>query len=86
MKMGHRSHKISLTDLLHAEVFNPNHDLLGEVSDVVVDAEEGLVVYVYLGLEQADRYITVPWSAFEVGDDQRLVLDVSNETLLAIKH
>lgn len=75
--------RISASELLKAKVYNREDVLLGQVDDVVVDAEEGVIIYIYLSVESAERVITVPWSAFEVTTGRDLMLDVSVDSLKA---
>ena len=86
MRTGTQSKRISATELLQASVYNRDHQLLGQVQDVVVDSDEGLVIYIYMVLEGVERVITVPWSAFEVTADHGLLLDVSAKSLKAAFH
>lgn len=86
MHMETQSKRISATELLRADVYNRDQQILGQVQDVVVDADEGLIIYIYLCLEGVERVITVPWSAFEVSADHSLVLDVSVKSLQAASH
>ena len=78
--------RLSATELLHTRVYNHHRELLGEVDDVILDADEGVIIYIYLSVEENQQAVTIPWSAFELAADRSLLLDVSVTRLKEALH
>jgi len=82
-------------DLLGVNVYNPAHESLGEIEDLVIDPSKGSIRYAVLSfggfLGMGDKLFAVPWddlklvskgttSAGTINEDH-YVLDVSKEAL-----
>jgi sporulation protein YlmC with PRC-barrel domain len=82
---------LKISDVIGQNVENPQGDNLGEISDVVVDPNDGSVVYAvleaggFLGL--GDKFFAIPWRAFQtVADDDKgeidkLILNVDKDRM-----
>ena len=74
------------TSIIGSAVANEKGETIGKVKDLVVDLERGEVGYVVIEMSAAQgeaRNLPVPLRALKKGDDQKLVLNVS-ENVLAI--
>lgn len=74
------------TSIIGSVVANEKGETIGKVKDLVVDLERGEVGYVVIEMSAAQgeaRNLPVPLRALKKGDDQKLVLNVS-ENVLAI--
>jgi len=65
---------LKISDVIGQNVENPQGDNLGEINDVVVDPNDGSVVYAVLAaggfLGLGDKFFAIPWRAFQaVADD-----------------
>ena len=78
------------SDIMNADVENPQGEDLGKIADVVIDPVDGSIVYAVLSaggfLGLGEKYFAVPWSAFQAEADQeaeieRLIVDVNKEKL-----
>jgi len=79
------------SQVIGANIYNMKEESVGEISDVVMDANTGKIAYAavtyggFLGI--GDKMFAVPWEAFQVkaeqddADDYHLCLDVSQEKL-----
>jgi sporulation protein YlmC with PRC-barrel domain len=74
------------TSIIGSAVANEKGETIGKVKDLVVDLERGEVGYVVIEMSAAqgeERNLPVPLRALKKGDDQKLVLNVS-ESVLAV--
>jgi sporulation protein YlmC with PRC-barrel domain len=78
------------SDIMDADVKNPQGEDLGKISDVVIDPVDGNIVYAVLAaggfLGLGEKYFAVPWTAFQPqvdqeGEIEQLTLDVNKEKL-----
>jgi sporulation protein YlmC with PRC-barrel domain len=67
---------LKISDVIGQNVENPQGDNLGEINDVVVDPNDGSIVYAvleaggFLGL--GEKFFAIPWRAFQtVADDDK---------------
>jgi sporulation protein YlmC with PRC-barrel domain len=68
------------------DVRNPANENLGDIQDVVLDQEPGIVAYAVLSfggfLGMGDKYFAVPWAALKITEDRKaFTLDVAKERL-----
>jgi sporulation protein YlmC with PRC-barrel domain len=82
---------VRVSQLMGANIQNPQEESVGEISDLVIDAANGKVRYAavtYGGvLGIGNKLFAVPWEAFRCvqdpddADEYRLVLNVNQKTL-----
>ncbi|MGH7223274.1 MAG: PRC-barrel domain-containing protein [Gemmataceae bacterium] len=79
--------RMSLKSLTGLAVQNPRGDKLGELTDVVIDAGGGRIVYVVLSvggvLGMGEKLFAVPWHVLRVdtGHEPHVLLDASIDRL-----
>lgn len=72
------------TSIIGSAVANEKGETIGKVKDLVVDLERGEVGYVVIEMSAAQgeaRNLPVPLRALRKGEDQKLVLNVSEKVL-----
>lgn len=77
---------LSSSTLTHDAVYNRNGEKLGDLKDLMIDTENGRVVYAVLSfggfLGVGDKLFAIPLDAFEVNTTrEHLMLDVTKERL-----
>jgi sporulation protein YlmC with PRC-barrel domain len=77
---------LSSSTLTHDSVYNRTGEKLGDIKDLMIDTENGRVVYAVLSfgglLGVGDKLFAIPMDAFEVNTTQeRLMLDVTKDRL-----
>jgi sporulation protein YlmC with PRC-barrel domain len=77
---------LSSSTLTHDAVYNRRGEKLGDIKDLMIDTENGRVVYAVLSfggfLGVGDKLFAVPLDAFEVNTTkEHLTLDVTKERL-----
>jgi sporulation protein YlmC with PRC-barrel domain len=77
---------IRVTKLLDANVRNTKGEKIGEIEDLVIDREEGVVAYGVLSfggfLGIGEKYFAIPFQSVKRSDDDKfVVLDASKEQL-----
>lgn len=90
-----RGSHFRVSQIIGTNIYNTKDESVGEVKDVVLDANTGRIGYAavtyggFLGI--GDKMFAVPWEAFQVKtdkndrDDYHLCLDVSQEKLEGAK-
>lgn len=73
---------VSATMLMGRSVINREHEKLGKLNELMIDANTGHLTYAVLSFN-GSRY-AVPWRAFELADgESKLILDVDKDKLKA---
>ena len=77
---------LSAPTLVGAGVRNPQDESLGDLKDVMIDADSGKIAYGVLSfggvLGVGNKLFAIPWDAFRVDSEkERLVLDVPKNRL-----
>ena len=77
---------LSASTLTHDSVYNTKNEKLGDIKDLMIDTENGRVVYAVLSfgglLGVGDKLFAIPMDAFHVDTThERLTLDVTKERL-----
>jgi sporulation protein YlmC with PRC-barrel domain len=77
---------IRVTKLLDANVRNAKGEKIGEIEDLVIDRDEGVVAYGVLSfggfLGIGEKYFAIPFQSIKRSDDDKfVVLDVSKDQL-----
>lgn len=77
---------IRVTKLLDANVRNTKGEKIGEIEDLVIDREEGVVAYAVLSfggfLGIGEKYFAIPFQSVKRNEDEKFViLDASKEQL-----
>ena len=74
------------SDVLGMNVINVQKETIGEIEDLVIDPQSGMIRYAvvsvggFLGINE--RYVAVPWSAFNYDSNaKKLVLDVDKKRI-----
>lgn len=76
---------ISTRDILDRDVYDLEHKSIGVVSDVVFEANNGMVAYVSITLQNKRRLI-VPFEAILIDpNDGQIQLKMFSESILALK-
>ena len=85
--MDNYLHVLSATTILNNKVMNPEEEELGTVKELMIDPNEGRIVYAvlslggYLGLVD-DKLFPVPWEALNFDVDKcAFILDADTEKL-----
>jgi sporulation protein YlmC with PRC-barrel domain len=87
--MSGSNKRVDLAAVARREVVDRAGQPLGRIDSLYVDMDEGRLEYVALSLTSESpagrRDVVIPWSQFGVaGDGDRLVLDISRETLESV--
>lgn len=79
-------HVLPATSMIGSKVVNPAGELLGTLKELVLDLEEGQIVYAVLSfggfIGMGDKLFAIPWEAFILNaKDRTFILDVEKEVL-----
>jgi sporulation protein YlmC with PRC-barrel domain len=74
------------TTLIGSKVVNPAGEPLGTLKELVIDLDEGQIVYAVLSfggfMGMGDKLFAIPWEAFMLNTkDRTFILDVKKEVL-----
>jgi len=74
------------TSMIGSKVVNPAGDQLGTLKELVIDLEEGQIMYAVLSfggfMGMSDKLFAMPWEAFMLNaKDHTFILDVEKEVL-----
>lgn len=79
---GSQRSVVTADSLKNAKIVDPQGLPLGTVKAVEPDPKNGTIAYVVMEPGTRDRYIPVPYSAFLLTPDRRLVLDIDQGRIL----
>lgn len=77
---------LSATSLIGDKVVNTAGEQLGNIKELMIDLDDGLIAYAVLSfggfLGMGDKLFAIPWEALTVDtDNHTLILDVDKEVL-----
>lgn len=77
---------LSATTIVETGVVNPTGEDLGEIKDLVIDLEEGVISYAVLSfggfMGMGNKWFAIPWQAFEPSaSEKKFVLNVPEQAL-----
>ena len=79
---------VSASKIIGEAVVNRQDESLGEIHELVIDAEEGRLAYAVLSfggfIGMGNKLFAIPWTAFEFSNSEnKLILNVDKEKLEA---